>query len=162
MKKLFAITFAILICTSCAVFASDYTKFSRKFIKNIKDCDAYEETITSQYEDETFKTTRKIHGWKNGLCRYTETITSSKGGYKLECGFTDMQIEDLYLAMKDRSKKTEKFVLDLYAERTNPKTGEKEYFRNGSTEIRGNKAYIVWARYQNNPYFCKPSQITNK
>lgn len=161
MKKIFIVFLAIITC-SCAVLASEYSKFSRKFIRHIKDCDAYEESVNSTYEDITFKTSRKIHGWKNGLCKYTETITSPTGSYKLECGFTESQIDDLYEAMKDRSKKAEKYTLDLYAEKINPKTGEMEYVKNGATEIKGNRAYIVWAKYQNNPYFCKPSEINGK
>lgn len=161
MKKIFSTILTLLIFAS-TVFAADYTKFSRKFIKHIKDCDSYEETITSQYEDTSFKTVRKIQGWKNGLCKYSETITSAQGAYKLDCGFNEVQLDDLYEAMKDRSKKAEKYTLDLYAERTNPKTGAIEYVKNGSTEIKGNKAYIIWAKYQNNPYLCRPTQIIMK
>ena len=142
------------------VSASEYTKFSRKFIRHIKDCDSYEETVTSQYEDMSFKTSRKIHGWKNGFCKYTETITSAQGAYKLDCGFTDVQLDDLYEAMKDRSKKADKYTLDIYVEKNNPKTGNVEYVKNGTTEIKGNRAYIIWAKYQNNPFICKPSEIT--
>lgn len=161
MKKILALTLAFLICAGVA-FASEYTKFSRKFIRHIKDCDSYEETITSQYEDGTFKTTRKIHGWKNGFCKYTETISAASGAYKLDCGFTEVQLDDLYESMKDRSKKAEKYTMDIYIEKTNPKTGATEYSKNGVTEIKGNKAYIAWAKYQNNPFICKPSQITVK
>lgn len=158
MKKTFSVFFAILIFTGAA-FSAEYTKFSRKFIKHIKDCDKYEETITSEYEDTTFKTERKIHGWKNGLCKYTETITSAQGAYKLDCGFNEVQLDDLYEAMRDRSKKAEKYTLDTYTEQTNPKTGAIEYIKSGSTEIKGNKAYIIWAKYQNNPYLCRPTEI---
>ena len=161
MKKFFVL-FLIVITCSCTVLASEYSKFSRKFIKHIRDCDAYEEAVTSEYEDITFKTTRKIHGWKNGLCKYTETITSPTGACKLDCGFTEIQIDDLYEAMKDRSKKAEKYALDLYAEKTDPKTGAVEYVKNGVTEIKGNRSYIIWAKYQNNPYICKPSDMAIK
>jgi len=161
MKKIFIISLVTLLLGGYAL-ASEYTKFSRKFIRHIKDCDAYEETIASEYEDSSFKTTRKIHGWKNGYCRYTETITAPQGAYKLDCGFTEVQLDDLYEAMKDRSKKADKYTLDLYSERKNPKTGDIEYIKSGSTEIKGNRAYIVWAKYQNNPFVCKPSEITIK
>lgn len=161
MKKIFIISLVTLLLGGYAL-ASEYTKFSRKFIRHIKDCDAYEETIASEYEDSSFKTTRKIHGWKNGYCRYTETITAPQGAYKLDCGFTEVQLDDLYEAMKDRSKKADKYTLDLYSERKNPKTGDTEYMKSGSTEIKGNRAYIVWAKYQNNPFVCRPSEITIK
>ena len=161
MKKIFIISLVTLLLGGYAL-ASEYTKFSRKFIRHIKDCDAYEETIASEYEDSSFKTTRKIHGWKNGYCRYTETITSPHGAYKLDCGFTEVQLDDLYEAMKDRSKKADKYTLDLYSERKNPKTGDTEYIKSGSTEIKGNRAYIIWAKYQNNPFVCRPSEITIK
>lgn len=161
MKKIFSTILTLLIFAS-TVLAADYTKFSRKFIKHIKDCDEYEESITSEYEDMSFTTVRKIHGWKNGFCKYTETITSAQGAYKLDCGFNEVQLDDLYEAMRDRSKKSEKYTLDLYIEKTNPKTGAKEYVKNGSTEIKGNKSYIIWAKYQNNPYLCHPTEITVK
>ncbi len=161
MKKIISAFLAVLICTS-AVFAAEYTKFSRKFIRHIKDCDSYEETVTSVFEDETFKTKRKIHGWKNGFCRYTETIISARGAYQLDCGFTEIQLDDLYEAMKDRSKTADKYTLDIYTEVKNPKTGETEYIKDGTTEIKGNKAYVIWAKYQNNPFFCKPSDISTE
>ena len=161
MKKIFIISLVTLLLGGYAL-ASEYTKFSRKFIRHIKDCDAYEETIASEYGDSSFKTTRKIHGWKNGYCRYTETITAPQGAYKLDCGFTEVQLDDLYEAMKDRSKKADKYTLDLYSERKNPKTGDTEYIKSGSTEIKGNRAYIIWAKYQNNPFVCRPSEITIK
>ena len=161
MKKIFIISLVTLLLGGYAL-ASEYTKFSRKFIRHIKDCDAYEETIASEYEDSSFKTTRKIHGWKNGYCRYTETITAPQGAYKLDCGFTEVQLDDLYEAMKDRSKKADKYTLDLYSERKNPKTGDTEYIKSGSTEIKGNRAYIIWAKYQNNPFVCRPTEITIK
>jgi hypothetical protein len=121
MKKVSVLMLALMIVGGI-VSASEYTKFSRKFIRHIKDCDSYEETVTSQYEDMSFKTSRKIHGWKNGFCKYTETITSAQGAYKLDCGFTDVQLDDLYEAMKDRSKKADKYTLDIYVEKNNPKT----------------------------------------
>ena len=161
MKKIFVITLAGLILGS-TVMASEYTKFSRKFIRHIKDCDAYEETVTSKYEDMTFNTTRKITGWKNGFCKYSETITSEVGAYKLDCRFTDIQLDDLYEAMRNRSKKAEKYSLDVYVEKKNPKTGDLEYVKDGVTEIKGNRAYVIWAKYQNNPFICKPSEITIK
>ena len=64
--------------------------------------------------------------------------------------------------MKDRSKKADKYTLDLYSERKNPKTGDTEYIKSGSTEIKGNRAYIIWAKYQNNPFVCRPTEITIK
>ena len=108
MKKIFVITLAGLILGS-TVMASEYTKFSRKFIRHIKDCDAYEETVTSKYEDMTFNTTRKITGWKNGFCRYSETITSEVGAYNLDCRFTDIQLDDLYEAIIDYQHRERRF-----------------------------------------------------
>ena len=56
------------------VLASEYTKFSSTFIKKFKDCDYYEETTNSEFEGNAFSTNRKIIGWKNGFCKYQETI----------------------------------------------------------------------------------------
>jgi hypothetical protein len=159
MKKFTIIFITAIIAGMSCVFASEYTKFSRRFINHFKDCDAYEETITSNFEDTTFTTHRKISGWKNGLCRYTEVITSNEGSYKLNCRFAEIQLDDLYLAMKDRSNKPEKYNLDIFQQKVDPKTGETIYVTNGSTVIKGNKAYIVWAKYQNNPYFCRYEKL---
>ena len=157
-KNIFILTLAILAGISC-VFASEYSKFSRKFIKNIRDCDTYEETNTSQFEDRNFTSSRKIHGWKNGICHYTETLSSQDGTYKIECRFTEIQLDELYEAMKDRSSKPEKYSLDVYEPKVDAKTGETKYITKGTTIIKGNRAYIAWAKYENNPYFCRVHKI---
>ena len=158
MKKLIISLLVLFAGISC-VFASEYTKFSKKFIKHFKDCDIYEETVTSNFEDSNFTTNRRILGWKNGMCRYMEIITSKEGSYKLDCRFAEIQLDDLYLAMKDRSNKPEKYNLDIFQPKVDPKTGETTYITNGSTVIKGNKAYIVWAKYQNNPYICRSERL---
>lgn len=141
--------------------AAIYTKFSNDFIKNFKDCDNYSETVSSEFEGEKFTTDRTIQGWRNGFCRYQEVIKSSKGAYKLECSFSNIQVDELYSAMKSRSKEPEKYELELFAPQKDEKTGQTKYVSAGTQTIKGNKAYIVWAKYQNNPYFCKPTKITN-
>jgi hypothetical protein len=148
------------ICTiSSFAFATTYSKFSSKFIKNFKDCDNYEETINSEFEGQTFTTNRKIAGWRNGFCKYEEVIKSQAGNYKLSCSFSDLQLEEIYLAMKSKSKEIEKYDLESFAEQTDSKTGKTKYISLGTSTIKGNKAYIVWAKYQNNPYFCKPQKL---
>lgn len=159
MKKSFIILLVFLTFGASCVFASEYTKFSRKFIKHFKDCDIYEETITSNFEDTEFKTVRKIHGWKNGTCKYTELITSKNGSYNLDCRFAEIQLDDLYTAMKDRSNNADRYNLPLFKPKVDPKTGETTYIQDGTTMIKGNKAYIVWAKYQNNPYICKAEKV---
>ena len=62
---LFILFFGSLSC----VFAATYTKFSSKFIKNFQDCDKYEETGVSEFENQQFTTTRKILCWRNGMCK---------------------------------------------------------------------------------------------
>ena len=138
---------------SCAL-AATFTKFSNKFIKNFQDCDKYEETITSEFENKTFTTTRKILGWKNGFCKYEETITSPEDKYQLRCSFSAIQMDELYQAMKSKSKENERYELDMYAEQRNVKNGAPKYAVVGTTTIKGNKAYVTWAKYQNNPNFC--------
>jgi len=159
MKKIIILSLISAMAGFSCVYASEYTKFSRGFIKHIKDCDAYEETVTSRFEDNDFTTKRKIHGWKNGFCQYSEVITSKDGSYRLNCMFGDVQVDDLYEAMKSRSNKAEKYNLEIFEPQVNPKTGETTYKSAGSTLIKGNKAYIVWAKYQNNPYFCRAEKI---
>ena len=60
--------------------------------------------------------------------------------------------------MKDRAKEPQKYDLDIFSEQTDKK-GQTKYVVVGSQTIKGNKAYITWAKYQNNPYFCKPQKI---
>lgn len=164
MKKSTILTLVLtVVLTSvfaCAT-AATYTKFSNSFIKNFKDCDSYQETLTSELEGESFTTTRKIIGWRNGFCKYEELIKSPKDAYRLECSFSNIQVDELYAAMKDKSKEAERFELELFVPKDDPKTGQKKYVSAGTQTIKGNKAYIVWAKYQNNPYFCKPIKISN-
>lgn len=162
MKKtaLIAIVSAFILgSVFSVVYAEKYTKFSSKFIKNFKDCDKYEENITSTFEDQTFNTNRKIYGWRNGYCRYEEIIKSPKDEYKLTCDLSAMQVDELYEAMKDKSRKTEKYELEVYATRIDEKTGKQTPYVSSTQTINGNKAYIVWARIQNNPYFCTPTKL---
>lgn len=163
MKKFYMILLALTVVLSTGltcVFAATYTKFSSKFIKNFRDCDRYEETITSEFEGKTFTTNRKILGWKNGLCKYQETITAPESKYQLDCLLTNVQVEDLYNSMKSRAKETETYELETFAEQTDTATGKTKYVSRGTTTIKGNKAYITWAKYQNNPYFCKPQKLS--
>ncbi len=161
MKKSTAVTLGLLIAlvvgTSC-VLAAEFTKFSSKFIKNFKDCDAYEESIVSEFEGKQFTTNRKIIGWRNGFCKYQETIQSPEDEYQLNCSFSNLQVDELYESMKSRSKDIEKYDLDIFMPQTDKK-GQTKYTVVGNQTIKGNKAYITWAKYQNNPYFCKPQKI---
>lgn len=162
MKKSLVLILALLVTFSAALtcaFAAEYTKFSSKFKKSFQDCDPYEETTTSEFEGGTFTTNRKIIGWRNGFCRYQEVVSSSKDKYQLNCNFTSVQVDELYNAMKDRSKEPEKYELEIFREHKDPKTGNVKYVVAGTQTIKGNKAYIVWAKYQNNPYFCKPQKL---
>lgn len=154
------ISTAVISSVFLSAFAVDnISKFSSKFRKNFKDCDKYEETVTSFSEGEEYSFNRKIKGWRNGYCQYEETVTSAKGTYKISCNLSHLQMDDLSAAMKDRSKNLEKYELDLYFEQPDAKTGKVKYVKGGRTTIKGNKAFIAWARIQNNPYFCKPEQL---
>ncbi len=161
MRKLFTVLSVIIytVALFTTVLASQQSKFSKKFIKNMKKCRAYEENISSMYDNTKFTLNKKILGWQNGFCRYQETISSDKGSYFLECGFTDEQVEDLYKAMKAKTKEMTTYSLPLYEAKKNPKTGEISYSKSGTTLIKGDKAYILWTKLQNNPYFCKPTKL---
>ncbi len=159
MKKISLVMIVALLTMGSCAFAVGYTKFSSKFIKNFKDCDKYEETITSEFEGQTFVTNRQIQGWKNGFCKYQEVIKSPDSTYQLNCSFTDIQVDELYSAMKNRSRDVERYELESFVQQKDPKTGEIKYVSVGSTTIKGNKAYIAWAKYQNNPYFCVPKKL---
>ena len=135
-----------------------YTKFSSKFVKNFKDCDSYEETVSSEFENQKFTTHRKIYGWRNGSCLYEEVITSPKDQYKLLCTLNSMQVEDLYSAMKKRSRAVDKYELEVFVPQET-KSGATKYKVVGTQTIKGNPAYIAWAKIQNNPYFCTPQKI---
>lgn len=152
-------TIAISFTCLCAFAADNYSKYSSKFKKNFKDCDKYEETINSEYQGETFTTQRKIKGWRNSFCQYEETIASAKGAYKLTCGFSNVQVDELYESMKSKSKELKRYELDTFVEQTDPKTGKVKFVKSGTTTIKGDKAYVAWAKYMNNPYFCRPQKI---
>lgn len=152
--------FSVVIVTlllSTAI-AEQYTKFSSKFVKNFRDCDKYEETITSEFENQNFTTKRNILGWRNGICRYEEIITSPKDQYKLTCNLTSMQVDELYESMKNKSRNAEKYELEIYAPKEED-NGNKRYVVVGTQTIKGNPAYIAWAKIQNNPYFCMPQKL---
>lgn len=148
---------AVFMLGTC-VFAAESTRFSARFIRNFRDCDTYQETTQSEFEGQSFTTTRKINGWRNGFCRYQETIASPSAKYQIDCNFTDMQVDDLYSAMKDRSRKIERQNIELFREVTD-KNGQKKFVQDGSTTIKGNKGYLLWTRYQNNPYFCSHKKL---
>ena len=76
----------------------------------------------------------------------------------MNCSFSNLQVDELYESMKDRAKEPQKYDLDIFSEQTDKK-GQTKYVVVGSQTIKGNKAYITWAKYQNNPYFCKPQKI---
>lgn len=160
-KNIFVITITLLLITVVSftyAFAAEYSKFTSKFIKNFKDCESYEETTTSEFEGKNFSSSRKILGWRNGFCKYQETISSSDGKFQVNCAFSPVQVDELYNAMKNRSKDTELFELETFIQEKDA-NGKIKYRSNGSTTIKGNKAYITWAKYQNNPYFCKPQKL---
>ena len=159
MKRILIILSLFAMVTGLCVYAAEITKFSSKFVKHFKDCDLYEETVNSEFQGQTFTTKRSIQGWRNGFCRYQETVSSKDAKYQINCGFSDLQVDDLYESMKDRSKKVERYNLDLFAPKVDQKTGETKYVKDGSTVIKGNKAYITWAKYQNNPYFCSFKEL---
>ncbi len=159
MKKVLITSVVLSVIFGLCAYASEYTKFSRKFIKNFKDCDSYEETVTSNYQGQTFTEKRVIKGWINGFCKYQSTFSSPTNKYQIDCNFTEMEVDNLYEAMKNRSKQAERYSLDLFTEEKDPKTGQSKFTKSGTTIIKGNKAYIEWAKYQNNPYFCRASQI---
>jgi hypothetical protein len=158
-KTLISATAAIIVCSLFAgAIADQYIKFSSKFVKHFRDCESYEETITSTFESKTFKTNRKIIGWRGGACRYEETITSPEDQYKLICNFPSIQLDALYSTMKDRSKKTEVDELEIFAPQATSNGGVK-YVVLETQPIKGNRAYVAWTKIQNNPYFCQPQKI---
>ena len=156
MKK--TIIVALLILSVTCATAAEYTKFSKAFIKNFEDCDTYEETSTSEFEGATFTSQRNIIGWRNGTCRYQEIIKSSTESYQISCNFTSAQVDELYEAMKDKSKEPKKFELETFVEQTDDK-GNQKYVSAGTQTIKGNAAYITWAKYENNPYFCRYKKL---
>jgi len=157
--KLVILGTIIALTGGMCAFAAMTTKFSSKFIKNFKECEPYQETITSEFEGTTFTTNRKIIGWSNGFCRYEEIVKTSTDIYKLNCNFTAVQVDDLYESMKSKSKETETYGLETFVEQIDQQTGKSKFVQNGVTTIKGNKAYITWAKYQNNPYFCRPEKL---
>lgn len=164
MKKTFGIMLTLLIAAGVSltcVFAAEYVKYSKNFIKHFKDCDAYSESTSSEFEGESFETTRKIIGWRNGMCKFQETLKSSEGTYQVDCAFPSVQVDELYEAMTSKSRQTEpeKMELEIFNSKTDPKTGKVSYYVAGTQTIKGNRGYLVWTKYENNPYFCKPKKL---
>ena len=124
MKKSTAVILGLLVVLvagmSC-VFAAEYTKFSSKFIKHFKDCDYYEESMVSEFEGKQFTTNRKIIGWRNGFCKYEETIKSPEDEYQLNCSFSNIQVDELYNSMRNKSKDPETYELEMFAEQKDKK-----------------------------------------
>ena len=151
----------LVLCLTGYIFAkaSDGTTYSAKFIKNFKDCSTYQENYSSEYEGEKFNEKREILGWKNGFCHYRTTVNSSNSAYKLDCMFSDIQVEEIYKAMKNNSKALEDYNLDIMIPTKETKNGQPVYKKIGSTVIKGTKAYITWTKYENNPYFCHPQKL---
>ncbi len=81
MKKTIMISTLVIAFTIgiTNVLASEYTKIFIHIYQKFKDCDYYEETTNSEFEGNAFSTNRKIIGWKNGFCKYQETIKSKEG-----------------------------------------------------------------------------------
>ena len=157
-KTLLSITTTAIICSLFAgAIAEEYTKYSSRFIKKFKDCDAYEETVNSTFENKTFKTNRKIIGWRNGFCRYEQTITSPEDQYRLLCSLTSIQVDDLYSTMKKKTRKVDKTELEIFAPQTT--TSGVKYNVVGTQTIKGTPAYLAWTKIQNNPYFCTPQKL---
>ena len=59
--------------------------------------------------------------------------------------------------MKKKPRAIEKYEMEIYAPQET-KNGTK-YNVVGTQTIKGNRAYVAWARVQNNPYFCTPQKI---
>lgn len=153
------ITLGLFLASIGTAFAAQYIKYSSKFIRAFEDCDRYEENIVSEYGGDSFTTNRKILGWQKGMCRYQETVSSKNSKYGLDCYFGELQVEELTKAMKNRSKAPEKAEIELYAEQKDPKTGKTKFVPVDSQIIIGNKPFIAWSKYQNNPYFCIPHKL---
>ena len=161
MKKTVVIFSILALFFGCMsyVAASEYIKFSSRFIKHFKDCDAYKEEVSSEYDSKEFIEKREIVGWKNGFCHYRTTMKTNNSSYMLDCMFSDVQVNEIYKAMKSSYKSVEEYNLDILVPNKDAKSGGVEFKKIGVTPIRGNKAYIVWSKYQNNPYFCRPQKL---
>ena len=61
--------------------------------------------------------------------------------------------------MRSKSKEQTSYELELFTEKIDPKTGVSKYVSIGTQTIKGDKAYISWAKIQNNPYFCRPEKL---
>ena len=159
-KLVFFIIFIIVICAGLTyVFAAESTKFTSAFIKNFRNCHNFEETTQYTSEGQTFKTIRKINGWVDGACQYSETIYSQNEAYNLDCYFPEIQVEEIYDSMKNKSKEQEEFLLNVYGKKKDPRTGKESFAVINQINITGTKAEITWAKYENDPYVCTPQKI---
>jgi len=157
MKK---IIFALIgLCfVSCAYAAVQDIKYSPDFIKNFKNCNKYTETETVQIEGKTYTEERNIAGNMNGMCNYKITVSDADNKYLYDCWFSEYEVEELYNAMRKRSKKEELVNLEVFVPYQDKK-GRSGYKISGTTVVKGTKSYVTWAKYRNNPYFCFPKKL---
>lgn len=92
MKKFFVLLIAIFAVSLC-VFAAD--KYPRIFAVRMNLCVPY--SYQAQEDDATV--TRTIGGWKNHLCRFTQTTVKADETQTVSCNFTREQLTNLYTGM---------------------------------------------------------------
>ncbi len=99
MKKAFIITGIIMVSTLSA-FAAD-VMYSNIFINKFIHCLPAAGTATKTDEDgNIINIQRGLHGWKNGVCRYSETVTSNDTTKTYNCNLSREQVNELASAMK--------------------------------------------------------------
>ena len=113
LNKILAFLILVGFGLSCA-YAVEVSTFSKGFKKAFKDCDRYEETINSEFEGRKFTTKRNIQGWRNGFCNYQEVVSTGNEVYQINCGFTNVQVDELSEAMNSRSKEIIRHDLDIF------------------------------------------------
>ncbi len=155
MKRYVALML-ILFVGAASVLAAQKSMYSRQFMNNFKDCTPYSETVNSSYDGKSYIENREIVGWNNGMCFYRISLSTNNDKYEYDCVFSNLQMEELYNAMKSRSKENERYSIDLFTPYENQKNGEIYYKKTGYSTISGSKAYVTWVKYQSNPYFCRP------
>lgn len=135
MKQKFA-----FLCVAAAVVAGITVVIADEddFIDNLKNCTNYYENQSIILQDLKLTTVREIHGWKEGKCAYTETVSLADKDYTVNCKFSQNNINELVKIMEDFNGSQENNKIDL----------------NDYEQVQNSSVSTAWTKYLQNPDIC--------
>lgn len=137
MKKFLAI-FILFVTASSVVWAEDTEKkiiesiYPKLFTFRLQRCIPYSGSVST----DDAKVSRKIEGWKDSVCRYTETVVTEEASLTVNCNLSRSDLDTLVKTMKSDE----------------PKIKVK---KNGFS-YKSASSDALWDSYRNNVSVCKP------